>query len=622
MKNRWPDCSIYWVPALSAESFEQAYGEIARVCSIQINPGEDLKKSVQRYLSGDRAGKWLLIVDNSDDREILFGTPDGSPGIVQYLPENENGLTLFTTRHGEMAQSLAGSDTIDILEMDPEEAEIFLKASLKGVELLQDTTIITELLKELTYLPLAITQAVAYMNSMKLPIKEYLRLLRNRDQNTVALLSREFYDNTRYKNIKNAVAATWLVSFDQIRESDPAAADILCFISFIENKAISKSILPPAQSNEEMTHAIGTLCAYAFIAKHSEGEKYDMHRLVHLATRVWMDKYGIILQWRKRAVAHLEMIFPGDDWSNREIWREYSPHAIELLRNTEAWGSNERCDLCSQVGRWLYIDARYGEAIMWLAQAGRWDEEHFAEGHPRRLKSQHVLGGAYVNDGQARKAVRLLENVVKIEEVLAEDSPSRLASQHELGRAYIDNGQIRKAIQLLENVVRIKGETFTEDHPNVLTSQHVLASALLADGQVTQAVELLEHVVTVQGRLLPEDHPNLLTSQHELASALLTDGQVTQAVELLEHVVTMQEGVLAEDHSDLLISQHELARAYEATSQIDKAKLLIEHVVSVRRESLAEDHPYRLQSEELLSYLYEEQRSSRTNAMAQQATQR
>ena len=57
IKERWPDCSIFWVPAVSRESFEQAYREIASACSITLNPAEDPKASVQRYLSGSRVGK-------------------------------------------------------------------------------------------------------------------------------------------------------------------------------------------------------------------------------------------------------------------------------------------------------------------------------------------------------------------------------------------------------------------------------------------------------------------------------------------------------------------------------------------------------------------------------------
>ena len=63
---------------------------------------------------------------SEDDQEILFGT-SGKPGVTAYLPNSENGLTLFTTRHRELAVALADTGVIEIQEMDNEEAETFLR---------------------------------------------------------------------------------------------------------------------------------------------------------------------------------------------------------------------------------------------------------------------------------------------------------------------------------------------------------------------------------------------------------------------------------------------------------------------------------------------------------------
>lgn len=252
VKDCWPEYSIFWVPAVSGESFEQAYRNIAGYCSIALNPTEeDPTKSVQRYLSSNSAGKWLLIIDNPDDEEILFGAPNESGGVIDYLLESENGLTLITTRYRQIAVSLAGSEVVEIQEMNDDEAEDFLKKSLSRKELLQDRAVTAELLNELTHLPLAIAQAVAYLNAMQISLQEYLSLLRNTEEDTISLLSREFRDKTRYNNSnhsKNAVAATWLVSFNHIRRSNAIAADLLAFMSCIEHKAISRSMLPMVEA--------------------------------------------------------------------------------------------------------------------------------------------------------------------------------------------------------------------------------------------------------------------------------------------------------------------------------------------------------------------------------------
>jgi tetratricopeptide (TPR) repeat protein len=75
------------------------------------------------------------------------------------------------------------------------------------------------------------------------------------------------------------------------------------------------------------------------------------------------------------------------------------------------------------------------------------------------------------NLGKSKKAVVLLEQVVKIEEtILAEDHPDQLALQHELGSTYEANRQVKEAVVLLEQVVKIHKTTLAEDHPDRLAS--------------------------------------------------------------------------------------------------------------------------------------------------------
>ena len=69
----------------------------------------------------------------------------------------------------------------------------------------------------------------------------YLRLLQGTEPDTIQLLSREFHDNNRYRGTENAVATTWLVSFEQIRKSDTAAADLLMFISLAGPSTLASS---------------------------------------------------------------------------------------------------------------------------------------------------------------------------------------------------------------------------------------------------------------------------------------------------------------------------------------------------------------------------------------------
>lgn len=213
VKDNWPEYSIFWVPAWSMEAFEQACAEIAGILRTSDGQGEESRRDVRRlvrhHLSETTAGKWLLIVDNADDMDLLYGTTQ-SPGVplVDYLPSGEHGLTVFTTRYYEVAQSLVGSDMVEVEKIEKGEAVEMLWRSLVRKEQLRHERTTTELLDELDYLPLAITQAAPYVNTTKVSISEYLRLLKSMERDTISIMSIELRDNTRYKESSNAIATT------------------------------------------------------------------------------------------------------------------------------------------------------------------------------------------------------------------------------------------------------------------------------------------------------------------------------------------------------------------------------------------------------------------------------
>lgn len=106
----------------------------------------------------------------------------------------------------------------------------------------------------------------------------------------------EIRDKTRYRELPNAIGTTWLVSFDQINnsdeKSDQLAVQLLSFISCMEPKTIPQTILPQGEP-EELEWAIGRLCSYSFLVRQGYSNKFDMHDLVYMATRGWLKIRGL-----------------------------------------------------------------------------------------------------------------------------------------------------------------------------------------------------------------------------------------------------------------------------------------------------------------------------------------
>lgn len=100
VREKYPDCSIFWVPATDAVRFRNAYRMIGQLLGIDgINDDKaDVEELVKKTLSHESMGSWLLIVDNADSHDLL----SGNNNLVAHLLFNRQGSPLFTSRNREL----------------------------------------------------------------------------------------------------------------------------------------------------------------------------------------------------------------------------------------------------------------------------------------------------------------------------------------------------------------------------------------------------------------------------------------------------------------------------------------------------------------------------------------
>ncbi|KAI0436440.1 hypothetical protein F4803DRAFT_557012 [Xylaria telfairii] len=167
-----PDCSVFWVLAINAVTFENSYREIGQALRVEgINEtNSDVKSLVKAELSRENINQWLLVIDNADDVELFFG---GQTPLSYYLPFSRKGSILLTTRNHQTAFKFT-NHIITIMEMSKAEALDTLQNNL-GETQVQDEESTEQLLGVLTYLPPATKQASAYMAAQQLSISKYIK---------------------------------------------------------------------------------------------------------------------------------------------------------------------------------------------------------------------------------------------------------------------------------------------------------------------------------------------------------------------------------------------------------------------------------------------------------------
>lgn len=71
--------SIFWVRGSMKATFEESYRSIADVLALprRYDPGVNVLALVRNWLQREDVSPWLMVVDNTDDVEMLFSKMNG-----------------------------------------------------------------------------------------------------------------------------------------------------------------------------------------------------------------------------------------------------------------------------------------------------------------------------------------------------------------------------------------------------------------------------------------------------------------------------------------------------------------------------------------------------------------
>ncbi|PYH66039.1 purine and uridine phosphorylase [Aspergillus vadensis CBS 113365] len=463
MRNRDPTCSICWITCTSYESVEQSYMNIATKLEMTNMKAAEVKEKVKAHLSQESAGKWLLCFDNADDMG-MWSTNDAIETVLtDFLPENEQGHILFTTRSRKVAVKLASSHVITVTEPNTETSVEILENSLIEKTLLNDRITALSLLEQLAFLPLAITQAAAYINENSIGLSDYLQLLQDQEPHVVELLSEEFEDEMRYKDIQNPVALTWFISFQQIQQLNKLAADYLSFFACINPRDIPQSLLPQPISIKNKTDALGLLKAFSFI--------------IHLATRNWLRKNQQLRRQIFKTADRLSEVFPDNHHANRQVWRKYLPHALSLIAEAGFQKEQEKyIVLIQNVCSCLYSDGRWKEAEDLDMQVMESCKQVLGPEHPDTLTSMGNLASTYWNQGRWKEAEDLNIQVMKLhKQVLGPEHPNTLTSMSNLAFTWKGQGKVKNSFALIKQCAELRRNLLGPDHPDTIFSSGTLS---------------------------------------------------------------------------------------------------------------------------------------------------
>jgi tetratricopeptide (TPR) repeat protein len=600
--------------------------------------------------------------------KMLSGNSDGQlrRSLSVYLPQSKNGAILVTTRTRSVATKLVEPrDVIAVDSMTTVEATMLLESKLDGQADIGD---LGELVHMLECIPLAIVQAAAYIQQKgsRYNVRKYIEEFQKNERRKTSLLNYEAGHLRRDQEAKNSIVITWQISFDEIRDKCPSSADLLSLMSFFDRQGIPEEVLKvqvqkertgdivrrdivrrdmvrrdmvrrdmvkrdedsneddgkdedddikdsgasEATSDDTFEEDVDRLRSYSFVSVGDNGRTLDMHGLVQLATRKWLEMYGQDEKWRAQFSRKLNAVFPTGEHKNWGQCEMLFPHAksAERQRPVEDKSVRQWAQLLRKAGWYAWAKGDYREAERMCEKSAGALRKVLGGEDVETSYSLGLLALVYRYQGRWTEAEQMFVQVVETRRrVLGEEHPDTLTSMANLASTYRDQGRWTEAEQMEVQVVETRMRVLGEEHPDTLTSMNNLASTYRNQGRWTEAEQMFVQVMETRKRVLGEKHPDTLTSMANLASTYRNQGRWTEAEQMFVQVMETRKRVLGEKHPDTLTSMANLASTYRNQGRWTEAEQMFMQVMETRMRVLGEEHPDTLTSIANLASTYRNQ---------------
>ncbi|KAM7210410.1 kinesin light chain [Rhypophila decipiens] len=504
----YKNCSVFWISAADMDSFYQGCSYIAQRLSIPgwDDENQDPRKLLQVHLSRESAGKWLLIYDDADDASLGASKQPSQPvtTLLDFIPQSDHGCIIFTTASSNTAEMLAPENTMQLGKLAAETAAQILCSHLTNCSVANEEQEAKDLLGELSCLPLAITQAAAYIKHKKISIRRYLELLSEQNEKPMKPSDKQCGQQLQYQTTDNPVALTSLISLAQVSRHDTTAANCLFFMACIDRKDVLLQLLPTTPSSPTRT-TVDLLSTYAIIIKRPASSAVELHRLVHLTIRKYLQERGLFHQWNQEAISILAETFPSASHENRSKWRRLLPHAKYALRDSSVeQGSDCTIGLAIKYAIALYEDGHFDEAEKLFVQVMETSKTKPGADHPSTMTSMANLASTYRNQGRWDDAEKLFVQVLETRKTkLGADHPDTLTSMANLASTYRDQGRWDDAERLDVQVMETSKTKLGADHPDTLTSMNNLAFTWN---------DLMKECCFLRTHKLGPEHPHTISS--------------------------------------------------------------------------------------------------------------
>ncbi len=584
---------VLWINAAGEEAILASFTSLAALLptfpAANETNQQKLVDAVKQWLERCMQS-WLLIFDNADDLS----------SIQNYFPRYGNGSLLLTTRaHAVGSLALA----VEVEKMSFIEGECLLLRRSQRVQQMSDEKVnaVEHLVRILDHFPLALDQAGAYIEETGCTFDMYLHLYQTHRR---ALLARRGAQATNYPE---SIFTTWSLSFQMVKQANPAAAQLLQLCAFLAPDHIPEELLkegasywpaPLQQAVEDpftFNQLLEVLFRFSFIKRLTEDRMLSIHRLIQVVQLDMIDPEEQS-RWAERIVHVVNNLFPCQPNEDVSSW----PQCLRYLEQVQACMMlieqyrlqiSEAADLLDRAGVYLRIHASYPLAEAFYQQVLCLHEKLWKRHHLETARTLNNLGMLCWQQGKYEQVEPYYDRALYICEEQLGTHPETAKILHNLGILYYYRGEYEQAEAYYQRSLSLREKLLGTHHPETAGTQNNLGFLYTKQGKYEQADTYYHQALVTQEEHLGVHHPETAKTLNNLGFLYMKQENYEQAEACYRRALLFRKELLGIHHPETAITLSNLGFLYMKQENYEQAEAYYHQALAIQEAQLGSHHP-------------------------------
>ena len=474
------------------------------------------------------------------------------------------------------------------------------------------------ILERLQGLPLAITQAGAYLRETNMALSDFIKHY----DSTWDLLMQEQDKFPLEEYSERTIWTTWRMSYEQIRHQSQEAAGLLKLWAFLDRGDLWYELVASAlELHSELdidvpawllkvvtnqlafSSALRTLTRYSLIDTREETSSHSMHAVLHqwcYSLSVGKDQ----MELSAIAIGIVVLAIPSEsDHKYRVLQRRLLPHATQVYRwilcarrvLSEWMNDSHEGWLFHTFGLFFADQGKLAEAEKMYQQALEGKEKTLGPEHTSTLNTFNNLGNLYADQGKLAKAEKIYQRVLKgYEKALGPEHISTLRIVNNLGILYADQGKLAKAEKMYQRALKGYEKAFGPEDETIpkLNTVNNLGNLYKDQGKLAEAEEMLQRALKGKENILGSEHTSTLDTINNLGLLYANQGKLAEAEKMYQRALKGYEKALGPEDKTIpkINTVNNLGTLYKDQGKLAEAEEMFQRALEGYEKALGPEH--------------------------------